>query len=104
MALAGRHLKTFLRQCQLYGLLPKNVAEAVEQLASGEQPDPRIARTQKVEQRQQMLTLSQQLKDLQNAREHRRRAEDESGAHRCVLLGSSGWQMLSVAGVVEEAT
>jgi TAP42-like family len=92
MALACRHLKTFLRRCQLYGLLPKNVAEAVEQLASCEQSDPRNARTQKVEQRQQILALSKKLKDLQQAREYRRHADDESGANRHVGLGS-GWHI-----------
>jgi TAP42-like family len=100
MTLACRQLKTFLRRCQQYGLLLDSVAKAVEQMASGERADPRDARSLKVEQRKQLVTLATKLRGLQDARDGRHAdaegTQDKPSSHRFEMSMTYGSRLMLV--------
>lgn len=51
LSLATRHYKSFLRRCQQLGFLDAQVSKALDHWESGEKPDPRDERRDKIERR-----------------------------------------------------
>jgi hypothetical protein len=75
ISMATRQYRAFLEYCEQYDLLPKAVEAAFERLQTGEKADPRIARLEKIQRRQQELAIE---KSIQSLRAQRAKKSEEA--------------------------